>query len=88
MKNIFTDHPNEGNAPQSYWEHCKFALTNSLMVIYGGLMGVIHAFCPWWFPFSTSTIIVKSFGKLVKSGRHVDEIKEHLPKDCIRKKYL
>ena len=88
MKNIFTNHPNEGIAPQSYWTHGKFALLNSIIVVYGGILGIIHAFCPWWFPFATSTIIIKSFDKLIKSRRHVDELKEHLPEDCIRKKYL
>ena len=88
MRNIFTEHPRSGIAPQSYWDHLKFAFINSVILIYGGIIGVIHSICPWWFPFKTSTIVIKSFDKIVKSGRHFEELKEHLPKDMLHKKYL
>lgn len=88
MKNIFTEHPSIGPNPQTYWQHFWFAGINSIILIYGGIIGIIHAFCPWWFPFNTSSIVIKIFGKLVESKRHIEELKKHLPNDMLRKKYL
>ena len=66
MKNPFTDHPNATEKPQSYWEHGKFAFINSIGLIYAGILGVIHAFLPFLFPFKTSTLVIKAFKKHLK----------------------
>lgn len=76
---IFTDHPNGTDKPQTYLEHGEVALFNSIILIWGAFAGITHAFFPWMFKFTTSTIITKIFKKLVDSGRHVDEINRIMP---------
>ena len=78
MKNPFTDHPNNTENPQTYFEHGRFAFANSLILVFAGLIGMIHAIFPFLFPFATSTIVIKSFKKLVASGRHKAELEKHL----------
>ena len=79
IKKLFTEHCEDTASPQTYITHGLFAGKNSLILIYGGILGVIHAIFPFWFEFSTSTIVIKSFNKLVASGRHNDElIRENL----------
>ena len=73
MKNPFTEHSLNSTSPQGYWEHGLFAGKNSLTLIYAGVVGVIHAFFPWWFKFTTSTAVIKSFKLLLLSGRHTAE---------------
>lgn len=77
----------ETKNPQGYWKHGTFAFINSCILIYSGLIGIIHAFFPFIFKFSTSTIVIKSFKKLVESKRHIDELEKELPKDMINSKY-
>jgi len=88
MKNIFTNHPNQTENPQTYFEHGFFAFKNSLILIYGGILGIIHAICPWWFPFRTSTIIIKIFKHLVDSRRHINELNIILSDDYLLKRHL
>ena len=85
--NPFTKHPGETDNPQGYWKHGTFAFVNSLILIYAGILGVIHAIFPFLFPFSTSTIVIKSFNKLVKSNRHIKELERELPEDYLNTKY-
>lgn len=75
LHKLLTEHPGDTANPQSYWQHGRFAGWNSLILIYGGILGVIHAFLPFIFPFNTSTIVIKSFMKIAKSGRHTAELK-------------
>ena len=70
----FTEHPAETANPQTYWQHGVFAASNSIMLIWAGLAGVIHAIYPPAFPFYTSTRVIKSHKKLVISNRHMDEL--------------
>jgi hypothetical protein len=70
----FTDHPAETANPQTYLQHAKFASGNSFKLIWAGIAGVIHAIYPPLFPFYTSTRVIRSFKKLVESGRHNDEL--------------
>lgn len=88
MKNPFTEHPNQTENSQTYVEHGLFAFKNSFLVFWGGLFGMIHAIFPWCFPFATSTIVIKSFKKLVDSRRHVDELNREIPKGYLLKKHL
>lgn len=66
---------NEGQSPQSYTDHCRFACINSAILIYGGVIGVIHGFLPFLFKFQTSSIVIKSMCKLIDSGRHKKELR-------------
>ncbi len=88
MKNIFTDHPSQTDNPQTYWQHGYFAFINSCILLFGAILGIIHAFCPWWFPFRTSTIVIKCFKKIVDSGRHKEELKEIMPEGYIDSKHM
>ena len=71
---IWTRHPRATDNPQGYWEHGLFAGRNSLIIIFAGFVGLIHAALPFLFPFFTSTVIIRSFKKLVDSGRHEREL--------------
>ena len=73
--NPFTKHPGETENPQGYWKHGIFAFINSLILIYAGLIGIVHAIFPFLFPFATSTIVIQSFKKLVASKRHKAELR-------------
>ena len=88
MKNPFTEHPRDTENPQSYYEHGKFAFINSVILIFAGILGIIHAIFPFLFPFSTSTIVIKSFKKLVDSKRHKAELNKEMPKGYIDDKHL
>ena len=85
--NPFTKHPSETKNPQSYWKHGTFAFVNSLILIWAGIIGIIHSIFPFLFPFFTSTIVIRSFNKLVYSKLHIGEINRELPKDFINPKY-
>ena len=85
--NPFTKHPSETENPQTYWQHGKSAFINSWILIWGGVLGVIHAIFPFLFKFATSTIVIKSFNKLVATRRHKDELKKELPEDMLNSKY-
>ncbi len=88
MKNPFTKHPSETVNPQSYFEHGKFAFMNSGIIFLAGLAGMIHAIFPFLFTFTTSTIVIKSFKKLIDSGRHKKELNKQIPDGYINDKHL
>ena len=85
MKNIFTEHPNSTENSQGYWAHLRFAFTNSMVLLWYCRLGVVHAFVPFWFKFSTSSAIIRSFKKLVESKRHLPELKKYGMVDLLRK---
>jgi len=72
--NRFTAHCHTTENPQTYWVHGKFAFTNSLMLIWAGIIGCIHAWVPPLFPFYTSTRVIRSYITLANSRRHKEEI--------------
>ena len=74
---LFTEHTNSTANPQGYWEHCLFSLTNSVVLMWYCLLGVIHSFFPFVFKFSTSSAVIRSFKKLVESNRHLPEMKKY-----------
>lgn len=78
---IWTDHPADTENPQTYWQHGKFAIKNSLKLIWAGIAGVIHGIFPFWFKFYTSTMVIKSFKGLVESKRHKEELRRELGPD-------
>jgi hypothetical protein len=85
---FLTDHIRDTENPQTYWMHGKFAFINSAILIYAGLIGMIHAIFPWWFQFSTSTILIKSFKKLIDSRRHLKELNTIIPEGYLQKQHL
>jgi hypothetical protein len=76
---FLTDHIRNNDNPQTYLEHGRFAFTNSLILLWGGLIGIVHAIFPWWFPFATSSIVIASMRKLIDSGRHRNELQQLMP---------
>jgi len=88
LTNIWTEHAKSTENPQGYFEHGKFAFINSAYLIYYGLQGIIHAIFPFWFKFTTSSQVIRSFKKLVDSRRHIDELNTIMPKGYIYKKHL
>jgi len=88
MNNPLTKHLRDTDNPQSYIVHFKFAFVNSGKVMLAGLAGIIHAFFPWWFPFTTSTCVISSFKKAVDSRRHLAELQEIMPKGYLLDKHL
>ena len=72
---IWTDHPNATDNPQGYWAHGRFAGWNSAILFVASLAGMVHAVFPFLFPFYTSTVIIRSFNKLVASKRHEAELR-------------
>jgi len=83
-----TEHVRETENPQTYWQHGKFAFINSSILIGGGVLGILHAFFPWWFKFTTSTIVIQSFKKLCDSRRHRKELNTIIPEGYVLKKHL
>lgn len=88
MSNIWTKHANATENPQTYWKHGCFAAWNSLLLIYYGLQGVIHAIFPFWFKFTTSSQVIRSFKKLVDSRRHIEELNTIMPEGYLDRKHL
>jgi len=88
MKNPFTDHPRDTENPQTYWEHGWFAFKHSSILVFAGILGIIHSILPFLFPFRTSTIVIRSFKKLVDSKRHKAELRKEMPKGYINNKHL
>ena len=74
LHDLFIEHPNSTENPQGYWAHCFFSITNSVTLIWFCLLGIVHSFFPFIFKFNTSSAIIRSFKKLVKSKRHGPEL--------------
>lgn len=85
---FITEHVQDTENPQTYWRHFKFGFTNSVKLIGAGFVGIIHAACPWWFPFVTSSVVIKSFKKLVDSRRHKEELLEIMPNGYIHEVHM
>ena len=77
LHKLFIEHPNSTENPQGYWAHCLFSLTNSVILLWFCLLGIVHSFFPFIFKFNTSSAIIRSFKKLVKSNRHWPELKKY-----------
>ena len=75
---LFLDHPRSSKNPQGYLKHGLFSVGNSILLMFYCVLGVVHGLVPALFPFSTSSAIIRSFGKLVESDRHEEEIKRIL----------
>ena len=88
MENPFTKHPQDTEQPQTYLEHGKFAFAKSFILVYAGIIGMIHAIFPFLFPFKTSTIVIKAFKSLVDSKRHKEELRKEMKVGYILKDHM
>ena len=77
LHNLFIEHPNSTENSQGYWAHCLFSLTNSVVLMWFCLLGIVHSFFPFVFKFNTSSAVIRSFKKLVESNRHLPEMKKY-----------
>ncbi len=71
---LFNEHPNSTLNKLTYFQHARFSIYNSFILIISGIIGVIHGVFPFLFPFYTSTTVINSFINIVKSRRHNNEI--------------
>jgi hypothetical protein len=55
MKNLFTSHPREVN--ETYIEHMRYALIFSSKLLFASVCSFIHAFLPFLFPKTSSSIV-------------------------------
>ena len=46
MYNPFTDHPRK-NANESWWKHCKFAVSVGIRLIFTSLIFILHGAFPF-----------------------------------------
>ena len=78
---------NDGYSPQSYSEHRDFAIKNSFILLVSSLQGIVHGLLPFAYPYATSSALIRSFKKLIDSGRHKRELAEIMPEGYILKKH-
>jgi len=83
---IFLKHPKSTTHPQGYWTHGMFSVVNSIKLVWYALLGIVHGVIPCLFPFNTSSAIIRSFVKLVRSERHKKELERYVTEDV--KKFL
>ncbi len=88
MQNLWTKHPYQTENPQGYWEHGLFAGKNSLTIMWYGVLGLVHAVFPFWFPFATSSCIIRMFRKLVDSKRHIPELQKYILNGYLEPQHL
>ncbi len=80
---IFLEHPNSTYNPQGYWSHGLFSIKNSIKGLWYMKLGVIHGLFPYFFAFSTSSYLIRSFKTLVKSERHKDELRQIIDENTL-----
>lgn len=85
---FLTDHIRDTENPQTYWQHFRVAFVNSSKLLWASIQGIVHAFFPWWFPFETSTQVIKSFKILIDTKRHKAELREHLGESYVLPEHL
>jgi len=88
MSNIFTDHIKDTENPQTYWKHFEVAFFNSCKLLWASAQGIVHAIFPWWWPFTTSTQIIRSFKILIDTGRHKEELQRIIPEGYLLDKHI
>lgn len=67
LRKVFTEHPNSVN--ETYFQHLKFALCAGFKMIFAGLCCVFHAFFPFAFKDTASTIVEDLNDKMENRGR-------------------
>ena len=81
--NLFLEHPNSTDNPQGYWKHGIFSIVNSAKGLSYMMAGIVHGILPCVFPFTTSSWIIKSFIKLVRTERHKKELQKYISSDIL-----
>ena len=83
-----TKHTRDTENPQTYAEHFKVSLIGSLLLIFYGLGGLVHAILPEikCFQFWTSSGVIKIYRHLELSRRHDPEVERIFGKE--RAKYV
>ena len=61
---MFKEHLKE--AGKSYQKHFKFSFLAGFILIYAGILSIIHAFIPSLFPFTSQKIIQKLLDRTQK----------------------
>jgi len=80
---LFLEHPKSTNNPQGYWTHGIFSVVSSTKGLVYMIAGIVHGVFPCIFPFATSSWIIKTFVKLVKSERHKKELEKYISSDIL-----
>ena len=80
---LFLEHPKSTNNPQGYLTHGIFSVVSSAKGLVYMIAGIIHGVFPCVFPFATSSRIIKTFIKLVKSERHKKELEKYISSDIL-----
>lgn len=60
-------------AQKSYWQHLLFATKAGFVLIYAGIISIIHGICPLLFPFRSAQIVMK-FAHIVLQKDNTKEI--------------
>jgi hypothetical protein len=55
---------------ESYVSHCKWAVSAGLLMIWGGILSVIHGVLPSVFPFKSAKIIVDLYYKRLHNHKN------------------
>jgi hypothetical protein len=45
----------------TYWEHFKFAIYASILLIFAGITSIIHAIVPSWFQGTAAWVVIKLY---------------------------
>ncbi len=64
IRRLFLDHPQSVN--ESYVEHFQVASSFGVMMIFGGLCALIHAFVPGWCVTTGSNILRKLNRRIIE----------------------
>ena len=68
LKALFTEHP--ASVDETYTEHMVTATTFSVQLLFGGIVCFIHAFLPFLFVKTGSSIIEGLNDRMVVNRRH------------------
>lgn len=71
MKNLFTVHLRSVN--ETYLRHMRFAATNGIKLILGGLAALVHSVFPFLFVTSASTTALRFLSRLIDRMPTVDD---------------
>lgn len=76
---FLTDHIRDTGSPQSYLQHGYIAGKYGFLMIFYGLIGILHAIFPFWFKFTTSSFLLRTVKLLIDTRRHSKEIEQIMP---------
>lgn len=65
------------DSEESYWSHCRWAVQAGLVMMWAGLLSIIHGLIPALFPFKSAKTIIDLYYKRLhnhKNKRYRDYI--------------